>query len=76
MSALGHKQTFAPHKGMSPLHPKADVCGANRDVRCGPIAGIAASLSTIYVAKRNSTLIFSALLQTQYFQSAADSTRR
>ena len=37
MSALGHKQTFARQKVMSALPPKADMCGATRDVRfpCG-----------------------------------------
>jgi hypothetical protein len=38
MSALGQKQTFAPQKVMSALPPKADMCGAARDVRYGPIA--------------------------------------
>jgi hypothetical protein len=33
MSALGQKQTFAPQKVMSALPPKADMCGAARDVR-------------------------------------------
>jgi len=40
MSALGQKQTFAPRKVMSALPPKADMCGANRDVRFGPKADI------------------------------------
>ena len=40
MSALGQKQTFAPQKAMSALPPKADMCGAARDVRFGPIADI------------------------------------
>src|SRR5512132_2508558 len=40
MSALGHKQTCAPQKVMSPLHPKADMCDATSDVRYGPIADI------------------------------------
>jgi hypothetical protein len=35
MSALGQKQTFALQWAMSALHPKADVCGAARDVRPG-----------------------------------------
>jgi hypothetical protein len=38
MSALGQKQTCAAHKVMSALHPKADMCGATRDVRYGPKA--------------------------------------
>src|SRR5262245_18665437 len=40
MSALGQKQAFAPRKVMSALPPKADMCGATRDVRFGPIADI------------------------------------
>jgi hypothetical protein len=38
MSALGHKRTFAVQNGMSALPPKADVCGATRNVRYGPKA--------------------------------------
>src|SRR5262249_539802 len=38
MSALGHKQTCAAQKGMSALPPKADMCGATKDVRFGPLA--------------------------------------
>ena len=42
MSALGHKQTFAPHNGMSALPPiatsKADMCPANGLVRFTPEA--------------------------------------
>jgi len=38
MSALGQKQTYAVQNGMSALPPKADMCGATRDVRFGPIA--------------------------------------
>src|SRR5262249_37652725 len=41
MSALGHKRTCAVQKGMSALPPKADMCGAARDVRYGPKADIA-----------------------------------
>ena len=41
MSALGQKRTFAVQKGMSALPPKADMCGATRDVRYGPTADIA-----------------------------------
>ena len=40
MSALGQKQTSALLKGMSALAPKADMCGATRDVRFVPIADI------------------------------------
>ena len=39
MSALGQKQTFAVQKAMSALPLKADMCGATRRVRQGPIAG-------------------------------------
>ena len=38
MSALGHKRTYAVQKGMSALPPKADMCGAIRDVRFVPKA--------------------------------------
>ena len=41
LSALGQKQTFAVHQPMSALPPKADMCGATRHVRFGPIADIA-----------------------------------
>jgi hypothetical protein len=41
MSALGQKRTYAVHKGMSALPPKADMCGAHGHVRCGPIADMA-----------------------------------
>src|SRR5262249_18985074 len=33
MSAPGQMQTFAPQKPMSALHPKAHMCGANRNFR-------------------------------------------
>jgi hypothetical protein len=45
MSALGHKQTFAVQTAMSALLPKADMCGATRDFRFGPIADNASRLS-------------------------------
>ena len=41
MSALGQKRTCAAQKGMSALPPKADMCGATRDVRYVPKADIA-----------------------------------
>ena len=41
MSALGHKRTFAVQNVMSALPPKADMCGATRDVRFVPIADMA-----------------------------------
>ena len=40
MSALGHKRTFCGTGAMSALLPKADMCGATRDVRYGPKADI------------------------------------
>ena len=40
MSALGQKRTCAVQKGMSALPPKADMCGATRDVRFVPIADV------------------------------------
>ena len=40
MSALGQKQTCAVQNGMSALPPKADMCGAQVDVRLVPIADI------------------------------------
>jgi len=40
MSALGQKQTFAVQERMSALPPKADMCGATKDVRYGPKADI------------------------------------
>src|SRR5262252_7857320 len=48
MSALGQKQTFAAQNGMSALHPKADMCGATRDVRFGPEADICAAAKLSY----------------------------
>jgi hypothetical protein len=44
MAALGQKQTFALQKVMSALPPKADMCGATRDVRFGPIADIGGAI--------------------------------
>ena len=41
MSALGQKQTFAAQYVMSALPPKADMCGATRDVRFVSKADIA-----------------------------------
>ena len=40
LSALGQKQTFAVHQPMSALRPKADMCGAFRDVRFVPKADV------------------------------------
>ena len=42
MSALGQKRTCAVQKGMSALPPKADMCGAKRNVRFVPKADIGA----------------------------------
>jgi len=44
MSALGQKQTCAVQDAMSALPPKADMCGATRDVRFGPKADISLQL--------------------------------
>src|SRR5262245_55260847 len=44
MSALGQKRTFAMQKVMSALPPRANMCGATRDVRFGPIADMSRSL--------------------------------
>ena len=41
MSALGQKQTCAAQNVMSALPPKADMCGATRDVRFVPLADMA-----------------------------------
>ena len=40
MSALGQERIFAAQNAMSALPPKADMCGATRDVRFVPIADI------------------------------------
>src|SRR5262249_14256613 len=47
MSALGQKQTYAAHQPLSALPLKADMCGATRDGRFGPIADIAASFNHV-----------------------------
>src|SRR5262249_51971634 len=41
MSALGQKQIFAVRPGMSVVPPNAEMCGANGNVRSGPIGDIA-----------------------------------
>ena len=43
MSALGQKRTYAVQNVMSALPPKADMCGATKDVRFGPKADIVAT---------------------------------
>jgi len=40
LSALGQKQTCAAQNVMSALRPKADMCGAFRDVRFVPKADV------------------------------------
>ena len=45
MSALGQKQTCALQKVMSALPPKADMCGATKDVCFGPIVDIVTSVT-------------------------------
>src|SRR5215472_8604802 len=40
MSALGHKQTYPVQNSMSALLPIADIRGASRNVRYGPIADV------------------------------------
>src|SRR4029450_7176057 len=49
MSASGQKQTFAPRQVMSALPPKADMCGATRDVRFGPIADIRTATKWFFI---------------------------
>ena len=46
MSALGQEQTCAVQPGVSALPPKADMCGATRDVRYGPKADIARAIQS------------------------------
>ena len=72
MSALGQKRTFAVQKGMSALPPKADMCGATRNVRFVPIADIAASrgLHACRVISQASRLHAS---QNELFQTAGRS---
>ena len=50
MSTLGQKQTCATHRPVSALPPKADMCGATRDVRFVPIADIR---GTTYVKQKD-----------------------
>jgi len=40
MFALGQKQTYAVHNGMSALPPKADSCSAHAHVCCGSKADL------------------------------------
>src|SRR5262245_32216785 len=55
MSALGQKQTYAVHKGMSALLPKANMCTAVADVRfrlkadmCGATRNVRFDAETIW----------------------------
>jgi hypothetical protein len=48
MSALDQKQTFRNAIDMSALLPKADICGAARDVRFGPKADIAQPIRSLH----------------------------
>jgi hypothetical protein len=50
MSALGHKRTYAAQKVMSALPPKADICGATRDVRFVPIADLGSERHATFFA--------------------------
>jgi hypothetical protein len=47
------KQTFAVHQPMSALPPKADMCGATRDVRYGPKADIVLSAVSMWLDARH-----------------------
>jgi hypothetical protein len=58
MSALAQKQACAPQKVMSALPPKADMCGATRDVRFGPIADMLNKLSGKYSERKSAFLGF------------------
>jgi hypothetical protein len=49
MSALGHNRTFGGAIVMSALPPKADMCGAARDVRFGPIADSCTAANSIAI---------------------------
>jgi len=60
MSALGQKRTYAVHKGMSALLPKANMCTAVADVRfrlkadmCGATRNVRFDAETIWPHKRN-----------------------
>jgi hypothetical protein len=55
-SALAQKQTCALQLGMSALPPKADMCGATRDVRFGPKAGMPTSIRTNHCAAKMKAL--------------------
>ena len=50
MSALGQNATCASQKVMSALPPKADMCGATRDVCYGPKADIVALFNHLIIA--------------------------
>jgi hypothetical protein len=44
---LGQKQTFALHRVMSALAPKADMCGATAHVCYGPKADIGFAIQSL-----------------------------
>ena len=69
MSALGQKQTFAAHKGMSALPPKADICSARAYVRFGPQADIALAHSITSSARaiRGGIAVFPAFASARYW---------
>jgi hypothetical protein len=66
MSALGQKRTCAAQKIMSALPPKADMCGATRDVRFVPKADIRCGYSSMRLSARSkkSRLIGNPMLTT------------
>ena len=66
MSALGQKRTCAAQKIMSALPPKADMCGATRDVRFVPKADIRRGYSSMRLSARSkkSRLIGNPMLTT------------
>jgi hypothetical protein len=47
MSALGQKQTYAVQEAMSALPSKADMFGAKKNVRYGPIADSCTAVNNI-----------------------------
>jgi hypothetical protein len=59
MCAFGQKQTCRRELVMSALPPKADMCGANSDVRYGPIADMV-KLQRPYLGSVDILLIWAA----------------
>ena len=75
MSALGQKQTCAVQNGMSALPPKADMCGANSDVRFRPIAdiGVSTTFRLTFVGRvRNGLFASIAHIGEMVFQAGLD----